>query len=68
MFSKGYSENLADFIGKSRRKRHMFVSCLRSDGWLTSEDENGQARPLLYRNFLFNDEAKYAYDQIVTTI
>ena len=54
LFDKGYSENEANFMGKSRRKSHMlFVSCLHSDGWLTTEGENGQARPLLYRNFLF---------------
>ena len=36
-------------------KDMLFVNCLRSDGWLTTEDENNQTpgQALLYRNFLF---------------
>ena len=30
-----------------------FVICLWSGGWLTTEGENGHARSVLYRNFLF---------------
>ena len=42
----------------------LFVSCLRSDGWLTTEVENGLARPLLYRHFLFK---KFNLDRWVFT-
>ena len=32
---------------------HVVCQLLHSDGWLLTESENGQARLLLYRNFLF---------------
>ena len=34
----------------------LFVSRLHSGGWLTTEGENGLARLLLHRNFLFHRE------------
>ena len=35
------------------QKAQVIVSFLCFEGWLTTRCENGQARPFLYRNFLF---------------
>ena len=59
LFNRVYSKKLNYFISNGGGKRHMlFVSRLRSDGCLATKVGNDQARPLVYQNFLLNDNLK----------
>ena len=63
-----YSENWANVINKGRRQSRMLsVSCWPFDGWLTTEGQNGQVRPLLYWNFIFEKLVVVLFGVILTT-